>query len=81
MLIEALGIEAVAQGVGVAQLCATAGGWIRFFVGTNGERIGHGAQVLLVRWGAADGGLLVTGKGPLRGGLGCKDVWGMVLVW
>ena len=40
-----------------------------------------GAEILLVRWGAADGGLLATGKGALRGGFGCKDVWGMVLVW
>ena len=46
--------------------------------GTNGERMG---QILLVRWGAADGGLLVTGEGVLRGGFGCWDVCGMVLVW
>ena len=44
--------------------------WIRFFAGTNGERIGHGAEILLVRWGEADGWLLLTGEGPLRGGFG-----------
>ena len=71
MGVEALGIEPVAEGAGVARPGATARGWIRFFVGTNGERIGDGAEVLLVRWGAADGQLLMTGEGPFRGGFGC----------
>ena len=67
MLIDALGIEPAAEGVGVARLGATACGWIRFLVGTNGERFGYGAEILLVRWGPVDGGLLVTGEGALRG--------------
>ena len=29
------------------------------------------AEILLVGWGAADGRLLATGEGPLRGGLWC----------
>ena len=71
----------MAEGVGVARLGATAGGWIRFLVGTKKERISHGAEILLVGWEAVDAWLLVIGAGPLRGGFGFWDVWGMVLVW
>ena len=39
--IEALGIEPMAEGVGVARLGATADGWIRFLVATNRERMGN----------------------------------------
>ncbi len=38
--VEALGVEAVAEGVGVARLCATARGVSVFLPGTNRERIG-----------------------------------------
>ena len=37
---KALGVEAVAESVGVARLCAAAWGGGVFLAGTNGERIG-----------------------------------------
>ena len=52
------------------------GVWLDSFLGwnewgTNGERMDHGAEILLVGWEGADGQLLETREGPLRGGLGC----------
>ena len=52
--IGVLGVEAVAEGAGVALLCAAAGGERVFLPGTNKERIGGGHKGKGLLWAVRD---------------------------
>ena len=81
--VEALGIEAAAEGVGVACLGAAATGGICFVVGTNKGQIVHGAENLNSPWRVAASQLPGTGDGPSRGFLvaGIWATWLQLRFW